>query len=70
MMNHNIELDLKAYKSILKRCKNTSPGKVWDAIDKEFARLYPDLKNSLFSETPYGEKYISSHGFTLMNCNC
>lgn len=42
MMRYNIEMDLKVYKSILKSCKNTNPGKVWDSIDREFNRMFPD----------------------------
>ena len=42
MMKSNIEFDLNAYRSILKRCKNTNPKKVWETIDKEFNKLYPD----------------------------
>ncbi len=42
MMKNNIEFDLNDYKSILKKCKNTNPKKVWETIDKEFNRLYPD----------------------------
>ncbi len=42
MMHHKIEMDLKAYKLILKRCKNINPGKVWESIDKEFNRMFPD----------------------------
>jgi len=42
MMHQKIEMDLVAYKSILKRCKNTNPGKVWDSIDREFNRMFPD----------------------------
>lgn len=42
MMHQKIEMDLVAYKSILKRCKNTNPGKVWDSIDREFSRMFPD----------------------------
>lgn len=42
MMHQKIEMDLIAYKSILKRCKNINPGKVWESIDKEFNRMFPD----------------------------
>ena len=42
MMYHNIEFDLNAYKSILKKCKNTNPAKAWESINKEFNRLFPE----------------------------
>lgn len=42
MMHFNIEMDLKAYKSILKKCKNTNPNKIWESLDIEFNRLFPE----------------------------
>ena len=42
MMHNKIEMDLVAYKSILKICKNTNPNKIWESIDKEFYRMFPE----------------------------